>query len=67
MCVLLLVTVSISEKRDEGKMSRTLHRMDRMGVKSRVRRSAAACFISYVCSLLDIRGVLGGRGGGTWW
>jgi hypothetical protein len=37
MCVLLLGTVSISEKRDDGKMSRNMHRMDRMDVKIRVR------------------------------
>ena len=43
VCVLLLTSVGMSEKREqgrvEGKMYRDLHRMDRMDVKSRVRRN----------------------------
>ena len=48
VCVLLLATVGISEKREqgrmEGKMYRDLHRIDRMDVKSRVRRNVSWLF-----------------------
>jgi hypothetical protein len=63
MCVLLLATLGMSEKREldkvEGKMDRDLHRMDRIDVKIAVRKYVRWLLYISFYSLVCIRGVLG--------